>query len=552
LPFEPGTAQIAASRDGRVIAQSMYNGYHMQSYAGGWILSPGNPQPRRVEAGTSMGWCDVSPDGRWVAFGMLSESGSRVGVYEAATGRSVWQSTADAQHYCRFSSDGRWLLTDKEGGRAYAVDTWKPGPRLGPGIPWDLSPDGRLAVLGQTDGVYRLVERATGREWARLEAPDQVAGAAVFTANGTRLVVGAEVGLRVWDLRRIRAELVELGLDQDAPIYPSEDNEHQATPLEIKVDRGKLAAEPKSPEQSKVDKLRQEVEKQTRIIARNPKDAEAYYRRGRLYNELGAFLEARDDFDRAIALEPDRFDAYHYRGHAHEGLRQAQKAINDFSAALEGQPQNAHLHHARARNLVRIKDYAKAVEDLNRALELGLPGKLEQASACNSLAWIHVAGPTKYREPEKALPLARKAVELAPESRAYCHTLGVVLYRLGRYTEAVAMLERGLENNKGQATAFDLFFLAMCHHRQGDAARARECYDRALAWQGNGKRFCAAVADLWATSDRHQAATPWILALRSACLSSLDARPARLTPEQLEELNAFRAEAEAVLKEAKR
>jgi WD40 repeat protein len=244
LPFEPGTAQIAASRDGRVIVQAMYNGYGMHKYAGGWILSPGNPQPRRVEAGRSIGWCDVSPDGRWVAFGMLSGSGSQVAVYDAATGRSVWQSTADVHHYCRFSSDGRWLLTDKEGGRAYAVDTWKPGPRLGPGIPWDLSPDGRLVVMGQSDGVYRLVERATGRELARLEAPDQVAGAAVFTENGTRLVVGADVGLRVWDLRRIRAELLELGLDWAAPSYPAADNENQATPLEIKVDLGKLAAEP--------------------------------------------------------------------------------------------------------------------------------------------------------------------------------------------------------------------------------------------------------------------------------------------------------------------
>ena len=68
---------------------------------------------------------------------------------------------------------------------------WKPGPRLGPGTPWDLSPDGRLAVVGQELGVYRLVERATGKELLRLEDPDQVVGSALFTPDGTRLVIAA-------------------------------------------------------------------------------------------------------------------------------------------------------------------------------------------------------------------------------------------------------------------------------------------------------------------------------------------------------------------------
>jgi WD40 repeat protein len=217
LPFNRGNRQIAASRDGKVIGQAMYNGYGMAPYRGGWILNPNATRPRRVEVGASIASASVHPDGRWVAFGRHV---NRVDVYEVATGRRAWQSPADRHHYCRFSVDGRWLVTDNEGGRAYAVGTWKPGPPLGSGIPWDVSSDGRLVVLGQTDGVYRLVELATGRELAQLEDPDQTAGAALFTPEGTRLVVAAQNGLRVWDLHRIRAELAELGLDWDAPQYP--------------------------------------------------------------------------------------------------------------------------------------------------------------------------------------------------------------------------------------------------------------------------------------------------------------------------------------------
>ena len=49
----------------------MYNGYGEANYAGGWILSPNALQPRRVESGEGMAWCDVHPGGRWVASSAL-------------------------------------------------------------------------------------------------------------------------------------------------------------------------------------------------------------------------------------------------------------------------------------------------------------------------------------------------------------------------------------------------------------------------------------------------------------------------------------------------
>jgi hypothetical protein len=139
------------------------------------------------------------------------------------------------------------------------------------------------------------------------------------------------------------------------------------------------------------------------------------------------------------------------------------------------------------------KIYEPLIADLERELvrhpdQRQIRGMLAQH--CNILAWGLVTAPEAARDPQLALRLAHRAVELAP-APIYLNTLGVALYRAGQDAEAVSVLAQSLAAGKGEFDAFDLFFLAMAHHRLGHATQARACFDRAVRWWSERKNLSA-------------------------------------------------------------
>jgi tetratricopeptide (TPR) repeat protein len=113
-------------------------------------------------------------------------------------------------------------LTTSGGCRLWEVGSWKAGPKVG-GESGCFSPDGRLLAVEDSAGAIRLARPESGRELARLQAPEQTQlSPQCFTPDGAQLIaLGAETrAFHVWDLRLIRNGLTRLGLDWDAPPCP--------------------------------------------------------------------------------------------------------------------------------------------------------------------------------------------------------------------------------------------------------------------------------------------------------------------------------------------
>src|SRR5262249_9147112 len=145
-----------------------------------------------------------------------------------------------------------------------------------------------------------------------------------------------------------------------------------------------------------------------------------------------------------LALNPFNYQTFMDRGSAYTKLGEWSKAIDDFSLALALMPADpkprALALIRRSYNYNQIKEFTRSLPDLQLALRL-YPDNLQ---ACNNLAWLYVTGPENMRNPEAALPLAQKAVDKATNKGEFLNTLGVVLYRLGQYEQAIAILEQSL------------------------------------------------------------------------------------------------------------
>jgi WD40 repeat protein/tetratricopeptide (TPR) repeat protein len=444
LALPAGGCAIDRDRSGRIVAKANYDSVS--------VLTP--ERKFRVEGLDDCRYVAISPDGEWLATGSHVRGAQVRRVADPARAIDL---PIDYRTGVVFSPDSKWLMTVTTPCRLWTVGTWNEARQIG-GEGLGFSPDGRLAVVVDSNQAVRLVEAGTGRTLARLEGPDSSrVNMATFSPDGSRLVTTSPEGpaVHVWDLRAIRRHLAGMGLDWEAPAYPDDDPAGPGAPPlpPLQVDLGLLARD----REHFVEAPEALIQKYTTRLASHPDDAEAYHHRGHAFATLRRFDEAAGDFTAAIRLRPDDDHFWTSRGEAHQWQQQYDAAIADLEAAMD-----------------RKTDDPTVPELL--------------AYCCNNRAWELAKKPGSGNRLERALALCRRALAVAPSEAYYIlNTRGVIEYRSCLYAEAVATLEESLAVGRGQFGGFDLYFLAMAHHRLGHRDAARDCLDRAIRWQGEQK-----------------------------------------------------------------
>jgi hypothetical protein len=278
----------------------------------------------------------VSPDGLWVATAGWIGTGAK--VWQAQTGQLAKELLSEEGHAVGYSPDGKWLAaTSGSGLHLWSVPSWDERLRIGACMSFAFSPDSRVLAVETGQGAVRLIEPATGREYARLENPNQDrAYYLAFSPDGTQLVLNSEEqGLHVWDLRAIRAELAARVLDWELPPYDRADSAESAPPLAATVDLGELA----QPGATAAERARQAIEQCHQALAKKPEDAE-------VCNSLAwAYLTAP------------------------EALRDGKAAVLLAEKAVRKQPKNPNYCNTLGLAYYRTGQYRQAVEVLRPNLQ---------------------------------------------------------------------------------------------------------------------------------------------------------------------------------------
>jgi tetratricopeptide (TPR) repeat protein len=89
------------------------------------------------------------------------------------------------------------------------------------------------------------------------------------------------------------------------------------------------------------------------------------------------------------------------------------------------------------------------------------------------------------RDPERALALTRRVVELDPKDQLGWKWLGVAEYRSGHWAAAIEAAEKCIALRGDGGWAFQFLVIALSHARLGNTDRAREWYAKAGRPLGN-------------------------------------------------------------------
>jgi tetratricopeptide (TPR) repeat protein len=130
----------------------------------------------------------------------------------------------------------------------------------------------------------------------------------------------------------------------------------------------------------------------------------------------------------------------------------------------------AKLYTELGLTLLLTEDVEAAVEAYERVVEL----EPDNAAVLNNLAY---ALSEMLGAPERALPYAQRAADLASGNASIIDTLGWVQYQLGAYDEAEASLRRSLQLEDAATTHYHL---ASVYHKKGDRRRAERHLQRAV------------------------------------------------------------------------
>jgi tetratricopeptide (TPR) repeat protein len=216
------------------------------------------------------------------------------------------------------------------------------------------------------------------------------------------------------------------------------------------------------------------------LITSFPEDWRGYYSRSLVYmneknsKEVISLLEpVSDTFEKIYSIQ-------YLLGLGYNQLKQYEAARKYFNRALTIRPNSPNVLHSIAILYDELKEWDKSDEIYNQLIQ----SDSSDAQACNNYAYSLVE---RNQSLDKALKMAKKAINIEPENPSYLDTIGWIYFKLNNHEKAKEYIEASIKINGDNAVVLEhLGDIFMKTHRKDDALKY---YQRALNLDKNNARL---------------------------------------------------------------
>jgi tetratricopeptide (TPR) repeat protein/WD40 repeat protein len=396
---DAGLIWTAASRNGQVVAAGVWNGYGAYAHAGAWLKTAIEPAPRKMIGDGSGTICTVSPDGQYALI-----PNDITGCLEVdCSAHPLKAQSITRPSFPKFSKTGTWWINDKQRIRS---GIWKAETEFNSdSTVIDISSDGRYLLEQDPAGVLGVYDAELKKPVAHIDLPSPLQDAQ-FAPEGDRIFCDTqEEGIGVINLRLVRDQLQELGLDWEAPQFPE-----QTKPVRLEASFSKEVDQIKT-----LDELLEKVDQ-------------------------AALQRAQADLDDGFAA----FDA----AMASLRNRQMDQALELLERAVEHLPESITPRQWRAFTRAYQRDYLGAIEDADWVLARIEDGELQLQRA----EWLFRVG-----KHESAVAGCTAVIQARPILAGFVYGLRSQIYReMGKVTEADADHQEFLKLTPNDAASLNL------------------------------------------------------------------------------------------------
>ena len=171
-------------------------------------------------------------------------------------------------------------------------------------------------------------------------------------------------------------------------------------------------------------------------------DYEYFKQRGSVKNDLGKYLDAIEDFDKAIQLNPDDSHCHELKDLAIKNFENEENSISINSETYADDLYN------RGISRLELEKFTEAIQDFNKFIEIN-------PQNCNALKYRSIAY-IELKNLNAAISDLDKIIQINPHDYVSLRYRGLSKYNLGKYLDAIEDFDRAIQINPYDSKSISL------------------------------------------------------------------------------------------------